>query len=163
MPAISTSVMRKQRTTRKTGATALRLAERDLAEPQDKRNPSAISRPVTAVRRAGVARECRTDDQELAHEQAKRRHSGDRDDAKHQAPSDNRMRHGQAADLGNAASPACARARPRRRSLLVRLCIVMQEAAEIGERVAEAERRSQYPCARSKSRQTLDVAPPVQH
>ena len=48
-----------------------------------------------------LARECRADDQELAHEDAERRQAGDGDDAEHETPAEQRVALGQAADLGD--------------------------------------------------------------
>ena len=64
--------------------------------------PKATSRPATSSdREERLAGEGRADDQELAHEDAERRQAGDGDDAEHQAPAEQRMGLGQAADVGD--------------------------------------------------------------
>ena len=61
--------------------------------------PKASSSPNTSDdRQQRLPREGRTHDQKLAHEDAERRQSGDRDDADHETPAKRRMGHRQAAD-----------------------------------------------------------------
>ncbi len=64
--------------------------------------PKPTSRPSDQRQREQrLAGEGRADDQELAHEDAERRQAGDGHDAEHEAPAEQRMALGQAADVGD--------------------------------------------------------------
>ena len=82
-------------------------------------------------------------DQELAHEDAERRQAGDRDHADHEAPAEQRMGHGQAADIGDLLRALDLRDmadREEDRRLGQAVHRHVQQAGEIGERSAHAER-----------------------
>ena len=126
-------------------------------------------RPRTSGRASsGCACEGRAHHQKLAHEDAERRQPGDRHHAEHEAPAEQRVALGQAADIGDPLRAGRLRdmadaEEDRRLGQAVHGHV--QQAGEVGERAAHAEGEGDDPHVldRRVREHAFDVAPPVEH
>ena len=136
-----------------------------------RRNSAPIAIRMPEHERKGeqrLPREGRADHQELAHEDAERRQSGDGHDAEHEAPAEHGIALGEAAHVGDLLRALDLRDiadGEEDRRFGQRVHAHMQETGEIGERPAHAEGEGDDPhmLDRGVGEQALDVAPPVQH
>ena len=145
-----------------------RRAERHALQPQDERAERDEEPEGQRQRQPGRALEGRADDEELAHEHAHRRQADDGEDAEHEAPAEQRMGDGEAAnvgdllralDLGDLADGV----EDRRLGQAVHRHV--QERGEIGERTAdpEGEDDDAHMLDRGIGEHALHVAAAVEH
>src|SRR5215813_6629712 len=83
------------------GEASARLAERDGVEPQEQAGEANQQAEHQNDGEGGRAHEGRTHYEKFAHENTQRRQSGDRDDAKDEAPAEHGVGDGEAAHIGD--------------------------------------------------------------
>ena len=146
----------------------MRLAERETVQMAQQRPQRDQQSEGQHDGKRRLARERRGQDQEFAHEDAHGREAHDRDHAEHETPSQDGVGHGEAANVGHLLRPFDLRDVPdgkEDRGLGQRVHDHVQQAGEVGERPAHAERETDDPHVLDGrvGEHPLDVVAAVQH